>query len=128
MSGPIALPGAPLPMSTTTQAAPQQSEQETALRRAAQEFESVFLSEMLAHSGLGEMQGSFGGGQGEAQFSSFLRDEQAKLAAERLLRTTQLEAELADLTARQSMLREELIKAEAHVELISDLMLWEKAR
>ncbi len=45
----------------------------------AEELEATFLSEMLAHSGLGEMQGSFGGGQGEAQFSSFLRDEQAKL-------------------------------------------------
>ena len=49
------------------------------LMAKAQELEATFLSEMLAHSGLGEMQGSFGGGQGEAQFSSFLRDEQAKL-------------------------------------------------
>ena len=49
------------------------------LMHKAEELEATFLSEMLAHSGLGEMQGSFGGGQGEAQFSSFLREEQAKL-------------------------------------------------
>ena len=49
------------------------------LMAKAEELEATFLSEMLAHSGLGEMQGSFGGGEGEAQFSSFLRDEQAKL-------------------------------------------------
>lgn len=49
------------------------------LMSKAEELEATFLSEMLAHSGLGEMQGSFGGGEGEAQFSSFLRDEQAKL-------------------------------------------------
>lgn len=45
----------------------------------AEELEATFLAEMLAHSGLGEMQGAFGGGQGEAQFTSFLRQEQAKL-------------------------------------------------
>jgi len=45
----------------------------------AGELEATFLAEMLAHSGLGEMQGAFGGGQGEAQFTSFLRQEQAKL-------------------------------------------------
>ncbi len=47
----------------------------------AEELEATFLSEMLAHSGLGEMQGSFGGGEGETQFASFLREEQAKLIA-----------------------------------------------
>lgn len=49
------------------------------LVQKAEELEANFLSEMLAHSGLGEMQGSFGGGEGEAQFSSFLRQEQARL-------------------------------------------------
>jgi peptidoglycan hydrolase FlgJ len=49
------------------------------LMSKAEELEATFLSEMLSHSGLGEIQGSFGGGQGEAQFSSFLRQEQAKL-------------------------------------------------
>jgi len=49
------------------------------LMAKAEELEATFLSEMLAHSGLGEMQGAFGGGQGEAQFASFLRQEQARL-------------------------------------------------
>jgi flagellar protein FlgJ len=49
------------------------------LMAKAEELEATFLSEMLAHSGLGEMQGAFGGGQGEAQFTSFLRQEQARL-------------------------------------------------
>lgn len=48
----------------------------------AEELEATFLAEMLAHTGLGEMQGSFGGGQGEAQFASFLRQEQARLIVE----------------------------------------------
>ena len=52
------------------------------LLQKAEELEATFLSEMLAHSGLGEMQGSFGGGQGEAQFTSFLRQEQARLMVE----------------------------------------------
>lgn len=49
------------------------------LMAKAEELEATFLAEMLAHSGLGEMQGAFGGGQGEAQFTSFLRQEQARL-------------------------------------------------
>jgi flagellar protein FlgJ len=48
----------------------------------AQELEAAFLAEMLAHSGLGERQGAFGGGEGEAQFTSFLRQEQARLMVE----------------------------------------------
>lgn len=47
------------------------------LRRKAQELESAFLSQMLDHAGLDSASGGFGGGIGEAQFSSFLRDEQA---------------------------------------------------
>jgi hypothetical protein len=48
----------------------------------AEEMEAAFLAEMLAHSGLGERQGAFGGGAGEAQFASFLRQEQARLMVE----------------------------------------------
>jgi Rod binding domain-containing protein len=44
---------------------------------AARELESSFLSEMLKHVGLGETSGSFGGGTGEEQFASLLRDAQA---------------------------------------------------
>lgn len=49
------------------------------LMAKAQELEATFLAEMLGHSGLGETGGAFGGGQGEAQFASFLRQEQARL-------------------------------------------------
>ena len=49
----------------------------------AKEMEAVFLAEMLAHSGLEERQGEFGGGAGEAQFTSFLRQEQARLMVEK---------------------------------------------
>jgi Rod binding domain-containing protein len=52
------------------------------LMAKAEELEATFLAEMLAHSGLGEMEGAFGGGQGEAQFASFLREEQARLIAQ----------------------------------------------
>lgn len=53
-------------------------DRKTDLFAKARELETAFLSEMLGHAGLGETQGSFGGGIGEAQFSSFLRQEQAK--------------------------------------------------
>lgn len=52
------------------------------LMAKAEELEATFLAEMLAHSGVGEMEGSFGGGEGEAQFTSFLRQEQARLIVE----------------------------------------------
>jgi flagellar protein FlgJ len=53
------------------------------LMAKAEELEATFLAEMLAHSGLGELQGDFGGGQGEAQFNSFLREEQARLMVQK---------------------------------------------
>ncbi|MES2813553.1 MAG: rod-binding protein [Pseudomonadota bacterium] len=52
------------------------------LMAKAEELEATFLAEMLAHTGLGEMQGTFTGGTGEAQFASFLRQEQARLMVE----------------------------------------------
>lgn len=45
----------------------------------AKALESAFLSEMLSHAGFGVAQQDFGGGIGEEQFSSFLRQEQADL-------------------------------------------------
>ncbi len=48
------------------------------LRRKAAELEVAFLSEMLGHAGLGAPRETLGGGIGEAQFASFLRDEQAR--------------------------------------------------
>lgn len=47
------------------------------LRAQARALEAAFLSEMLAHAGFGAARAAFGGGTGEAQFASFLRDEQA---------------------------------------------------
>jgi Rod binding domain-containing protein len=51
---------------------------DTALKAAAHELEAQFLSEMLKSSGLGQTPEGFGGGEGEDQFSSFLRMEQAR--------------------------------------------------
>ena len=50
-----------------------------ALWDAAQKLEANFLSEMLKSAGLGETRGEFGGGSGEDQFASFLRNAQADL-------------------------------------------------
>jgi peptidoglycan hydrolase FlgJ len=54
-----------------------------ALRQQAQALEAAFLAEMLAHSGLDAASEGFGGGIGEDQFGSFLREEQAKLMVAR---------------------------------------------
>ena len=48
------------------------------LRDAAEKLEATFLSEMLKSAGLGTPRDAFGGGQGEEQFSSFLREAQAE--------------------------------------------------
>ncbi|WP_461428689.1 rod-binding protein [Gymnodinialimonas sp.] len=50
------------------------------LREVAQDLEAAFLAEMLKHAGFGEARDpdSFGGGIGEEQFSSMLRDEHAR--------------------------------------------------
>jgi Rod binding domain-containing protein len=78
------------------------------LMAKAEELEATFLAEMLAHTGLGEsglseMEGGFGGGAGEAQFASFLRQEQARLMVEgggiglaEMIFNTMVEAEHAD--------------------------------
>jgi Rod binding domain-containing protein len=55
---------------------------EERMRAAAIELEANFLAEMLKHAGLGEMRGGFGGGVGEEQFASFLRQEQSQPMAE----------------------------------------------
>ncbi|WP_375255069.1 rod-binding protein [Yoonia sp.] len=47
------------------------------LRDAAIKLEATFLSEMLKSAGLGAMPESFGGGAGEQQFASYLRQAQA---------------------------------------------------
>jgi len=50
---------------------------EARLREAATSLEAAFLSEMLKAASFGASAGAFGGGQGEEQFQSFLRDAQA---------------------------------------------------
>jgi Rod binding domain-containing protein len=49
-----------------------------ALREAAQKIEASFLAEMLKAAGVGKAAEAFGGGIGEEQFASFLRDAQAE--------------------------------------------------
>lgn len=49
---------------------------------AAKELETSFLAEMLKSAGLGKVSESFGGGIGEEQFASFMRQEQAKSMVE----------------------------------------------
>ncbi|CUH51373.1 rod-binding protein [Shimia sp. R11_0] len=57
---------------------PLPSAREDTLREAARELETTFLAEMLKSAGFGKSRESFGGGAGEEQFSSFLRQEQAR--------------------------------------------------
>ena len=50
---------------------------DSALREAAQKLEASFLAEMLKAAGVGEQIEGWGGGIGEDQFASFLRQAQA---------------------------------------------------
>lgn len=64
-----------MPIDSLSAAPPMRS----ALRRAAEELETAFLSEMLIAAGVGApREGPFGGGAGETQFASFLVREQAR--------------------------------------------------
>lgn len=45
---------------------------------AAEALETNFLTEVLKSAGVGSVPDTFGGGVGEDQFSSFLREEQAR--------------------------------------------------
>ena len=59
---------------------PPPPERRETLMQKARELEAAFLAEMLGHAGMDAESGStFGGGIGEAQFTSFLRQEQARL-------------------------------------------------
>lgn len=73
---PIPLAGAPLPMRTRPAPAPEENAE---LRRAAEEFEAVFLSQMLApmFDGL-ETDGLGGGGMGEEIFRPMLIERYAE--------------------------------------------------
>jgi Rod binding domain-containing protein len=55
----------------------------TALRQKAEALEAAFLAEMLGHAGMGAARHAFGGGVGEEQFESFLRQAQAEAIVRR---------------------------------------------
>lgn len=50
----------------------------TAISRSAEALETAFLAEMLKNAGVFKPSESFGGGEGEAQFTSFLSDAHAR--------------------------------------------------
>jgi peptidoglycan hydrolase FlgJ len=54
------------------------NERRAALRKAANDLEAAFLTEMLKSAGFGKSRESFGGGAGEDQFSSLLVQAQAE--------------------------------------------------
>ena len=76
--GPIPLPGAPLPISTAQRAPRPPENVPLEVRRAAEEFESVFLNEMLSpmFEGL-QTDGLGGGGMGEEMFRPMLIEHYA---------------------------------------------------
>ena len=55
---------------------------EDRLRDAARALEASFIAQMLKSAGLGETPTVFGGGAGEDQFGSFLREAQARAIAD----------------------------------------------
>lgn len=57
-------------------------QQDQALHEAARELEANFLAEMLKAAKVGETPEGFGGGEGENQFASFMRLEQARQMTE----------------------------------------------
>ncbi|PIE16229.1 MAG: chemotaxis protein chel [Rhodobacterales bacterium] len=57
--------------------AAQNEQRDKALLEVAHDLEATFLAEMLKSAGFGKPREAFGGGIGEDQFGSFLRQEQA---------------------------------------------------
>ena len=62
---------------------PPQSERNAELWDLAQQLEASFLSEMLKSAGFGAAREALGGGVGEEQFASLLRDEHARALVDR---------------------------------------------
>lgn len=71
----VILPSVPPQMPGTTAVTP---ENPSRIRQSAEALESAFLSEMLKNAGVFKASESFGGGEGEAQFTSFLADAHAR--------------------------------------------------
>lgn len=67
-----------LPFQRPPQMPPELSSRDARLKDAAVQFEATFIAEMLKSAGFGEPRESFGGGIGEDQFASLLRDAQAQ--------------------------------------------------
>lgn len=63
--------------------APTTTPRDQRLMDKAKELETAFLAEMLAHAGLDDSSGSMFGSAGEDQFSSFLREAQARQMVEK---------------------------------------------
>jgi Rod binding domain-containing protein len=83
--------------------APSATANATTAKKAAQDFESVFVSQMLGQmfSGLAT-DGPFGGGEGEAMFRSLMLDEYGKQI------TAQGGIGLADAVTRQLLKHQEI--------------------
>lgn len=69
-------------LQTTLPVRPAPTPQAEKIMAVAKSLEAAFLSEMLAAAGIGETPEAFGGGTGEDQFASFLREEQARQMTE----------------------------------------------
>ncbi|MDE3026977.1 MAG: chemotaxis protein chel [Paracoccaceae bacterium] len=67
----------PITASAAAPVLPAAPDKDAKLRAAAQSLEAAFLSEMLSFAGLDKSRQGFGGGIGEEQFSSFLRQAEA---------------------------------------------------
>ena len=70
------------PISPTNMVPFQAPTRDAALLDAAKKLEATFLAEMLKAAGFGQARDSFGGGEGEDQFASFLVQEQATAMVE----------------------------------------------
>jgi len=79
---PMHLPPVATSALPATQAPSPSAEREAQLWKAARQLEASFLAEMLKSAGLGAPRQEFGGGAGEEQFGSFLRQAQADLMVE----------------------------------------------
>ncbi|MCF6316046.1 MAG: rod-binding protein [Marinosulfonomonas sp.] len=71
-------PTAPVSLAPSGRPTVTTEQRDAALFQAAQDLEASFLAEMLKSAGLGKPRDAYGGGIGEDQFGSFLRQEQAK--------------------------------------------------
>lgn len=73
-----ALPSAAA-LNTRSPSAPRAANTPEGVRKAAQDFEAVFLSQMMGHMFEGiDTDGLFGGGHGEQMFRSMMIDEYGK--------------------------------------------------